>query len=115
MAKFKVVTPAGVTYAGPGAAYDYEMEALTPIGAEIVEIAAKTDDEFAAAARDADALYAKGRPITKRIIDGLERCKVIAEPACRNQTMADHRRNQHDTLALSMTRNRTKRGDHQRE
>jgi D-3-phosphoglycerate dehydrogenase / 2-oxoglutarate reductase len=77
VAKFKVVTPAGVTYAGPGAAYDYELEALTPIGAEIVEIAAKSDEEFAAAARDADALYAKGRPITKRIIDGLERCKVI--------------------------------------
>ena len=77
MAKFKVVTPAGVTYAGPDAAYDYELEALTPIGAEIVEIAAKSDEEFAAAARDADALYAKGRPITKRIIDGLERCKVI--------------------------------------
>ena len=77
MAKFKVVTPAGVTYAGPGAGYDYELEALTPIGAEIVEISAKSDEEFAAAARDADALYAKGRPITKRIIDGLERCKVI--------------------------------------
>jgi D-3-phosphoglycerate dehydrogenase / 2-oxoglutarate reductase len=77
VAKFKVITPAGVTYAGPGAAYDYEMEALTPIGAEMVEIAAKSDDEFVAAARDADALYAKGRPITKRIIDGLERCKVI--------------------------------------
>jgi D-3-phosphoglycerate dehydrogenase len=53
------------------------MEALTPIGAEMVEVAAKSDDEFVAAARDADALYAKGRPITKRIIDGLERCKVI--------------------------------------
>jgi len=77
VAKFKVVTPAGVTYAGPGAAYDYEMEALPPIGAEMVEVAAKSDDEFVAAARDADALYAKGRPITKRIIDGLERCKVI--------------------------------------
>ena len=77
MAKFKVVTPAGVTYTGPGAAYDYELEALTPIGAEIVEVAAKSEEEFAVAARDADALYAKGRPITKRIIDGLERCKVI--------------------------------------
>jgi D-3-phosphoglycerate dehydrogenase len=54
------------------------MEALSPLDAEIVEIAAKTDDEFVAAARDADALYAKGRPITKRIIDGLERCKVIS-------------------------------------
>jgi D-3-phosphoglycerate dehydrogenase len=77
VAKFKVVTPAGVTYTGPGAGYDYELEALTPIGAEIVEISAKSDEEFAAAARDADALYAKGRPITKRIIDGLDRCKVI--------------------------------------
>jgi D-3-phosphoglycerate dehydrogenase len=77
VAKFKVVTPAGVTYTGPGAGYDYELEALTPIGAEIVEIGAKSDEEFAAAARDADALYAKGRPITKRIIDGLDRCKVI--------------------------------------
>ena len=42
------------------------MEALTPIGAEIVEVAAKSDEEFVAAARDADALYAKGRRITKR-------------------------------------------------
>jgi D-3-phosphoglycerate dehydrogenase len=54
------------------------MEALLPLGAEIVEVGAKSDEEFAAAARDADALYAKGRRITKRIIDGLERCKVIA-------------------------------------
>jgi D-3-phosphoglycerate dehydrogenase len=29
-------------------------------------------------ARDADALIAKGVPISKRIIDALERCKVIA-------------------------------------
>src|SRR6184192_2106271 len=54
------------------------MEALAPIDAEIVEIAAKTDEEFVKEARDADALYAKGRRITKRLIDGLERCKVIA-------------------------------------
>src|SRR5438876_5932351 len=54
------------------------MEALEPLGAEIVEVAAKSEDDFVSAARDADALYAKVRPITKRIIDGLERCKVIA-------------------------------------
>src|SRR5256885_8887012 len=54
------------------------MEALAPIDAESVEIAAKTDEEFVKDARDADALYAKGRRITKRLIDGLERCKVIA-------------------------------------
>jgi len=62
----------------PGVGYKLEMEALTPLAAEIVEIAAGTDDEFVTAARDADALYAKGRRITKRIIDGLERCRVIA-------------------------------------
>jgi D-3-phosphoglycerate dehydrogenase len=78
VAKFKVVTPAGVTYSPTGAGYEYEMEALKPLDAEIVEIAAKGEDEFVAAARDADALYAKGRPITKKIIDGLERCRIIA-------------------------------------
>jgi D-3-phosphoglycerate dehydrogenase len=76
VAKFKVVTPAGVGSGVPG--YELEMEALAPLGAEIVEVQAKTDDDFVTAARDADALYAKGRPITKRIIDGLERCRVIA-------------------------------------
>ncbi|HKB26649.1 MAG TPA: C-terminal binding protein [Methylomirabilota bacterium] len=78
MAKFKIVTPAGASYTTPGAGYTFEMEALTPLGAEIVEIDAKTDEDFAKAARDADAVYAKGRPITKRIIDGLERCKAIS-------------------------------------
>jgi D-3-phosphoglycerate dehydrogenase len=78
VAKFKVVTPVGVSYGMAGIGYKYELEALEPIGAEIVEIAAKPDDEFAAAVRDADALYAKGRPITKRIIDGLAECKVIS-------------------------------------
>lgn len=78
MAKFKVVTPAGVSFTVAGGGYDYEMEGLGPIGAEIVEIPAGTEEEFVKAARDADALYAKGRPITKRIIDGLERCKVIS-------------------------------------
>src|SRR6266850_2470096 len=65
-------------FTGPGGGYKLEMEALTPIDAEIVEIAAKSDDDFVKEARDADALYAKGRRITKRIIDGLDRCKVIA-------------------------------------
>ena len=32
MAKFKVVTPAGVSYGAAGASYDFEMEALRPIG-----------------------------------------------------------------------------------
>jgi D-3-phosphoglycerate dehydrogenase len=78
VAKFKVVTPMGASFTVAGGGYKLEMEALAPIGAEIVEIDAASEDEFAKAARDADALYAKGRRITKRIIDGLERCKVIS-------------------------------------
>ncbi len=78
MARFKVVTPGTVTYSGAGSGYEYEMEGLGPIDAEIVEIPAGTEEEFVKAARDADALYAKGRQITKKMIDGLERCKVIS-------------------------------------
>src|SRR5262247_2609851 len=78
VAKFKIITPSGSNYSVPGAGYKLEMEALAPIDAEIVEIAAKTDEDFAKEGRDADALYAKGRPITKKIIDGLDRCKIIA-------------------------------------
>jgi D-3-phosphoglycerate dehydrogenase len=78
VAKFKIVTPAGPSYGVAGASYKLEMEALGPIGAEIVEIDATSEEDFAKAARDADALYAKGRRITKKIIDGLERCRVIS-------------------------------------
>ena len=77
MAKFKVVTPTGPTY-GAKSDYALELEALRPLGAEIVEIDAKGEDDFVAAARDADALYAKGRKITTKIIDGLARCRVIS-------------------------------------
>lgn len=80
MAKFKVMTqkPAGVTFDLAGGSYDLEMESLGPIGAEIVEIPAKTEAEFIKGAQNADALIARGRRITKNIIDGLQNCKVIA-------------------------------------
>lgn len=78
MAKFTVVTPVGTSPTGEGAGYAYEMEALGPIGAEIVEIPAGSDEEFAAAARGADALYAKGRRITRTIVDGMPACRVIS-------------------------------------
>jgi D-3-phosphoglycerate dehydrogenase len=78
MAKFKIVTPVGASFSVPGVGYKLEMEGLGSLDAEIVEIPAGSDDEFVQAARNADALYAKGRLITKRIIDGLERCKIIA-------------------------------------
>ena len=80
MSKFKIVTQhaPGLSFGVSGEGYKLEMEALTALDAEIVEVQAKTEDEFIAAARDADALIAKGRPITKKIIDGLGPCKVIA-------------------------------------
>ncbi len=78
MARFKVVTPAGASFGPPDVGYDGEMEALAPLGAEIVEIPSGSEEEFVRAARDADALYAKARRITRRMIDGLERCRIIA-------------------------------------
>src|SRR3979490_2990275 len=76
MSKFKVVTPKGASFTVAGGGYAYEKEALDPIGAEIIEAPAN-EAEFVAAARTADAIYAKGMPITKTIIDALENCKVI--------------------------------------
>ena len=78
VARFKVVTPKGTSFAVVGGGYDFENEALAPIEAEIAEIDASSENAFIAGAHDADAVYAKGMKFTKRMIDGLERCKVIA-------------------------------------
>jgi D-3-phosphoglycerate dehydrogenase len=78
VAKFKVVTPKGLSFAVAGGGYEYENEALTPIDAEIVEIDAASENAFIDAAHDADAVYAKGMKFTKRMIDGLQKCKIIA-------------------------------------
>lgn len=77
MAKFKIVTPAGASFTVAGGGYDLEMEGLAGVDAEIVEAPSGSEDEFLKHAKDGDALYGKGIPITKRIIDGLRRCKVI--------------------------------------
>src|SRR3978361_855507 len=76
MAKFRIVTPKGASFTTAGGGYDYEKEALDAIDAEIVEAPAN-EKEFIAAAKNADAIYAKGMPITKTVIDALENCKVI--------------------------------------
>jgi D-3-phosphoglycerate dehydrogenase len=77
MARFTIITTAGGGFGGPGG-YTFEMEALGPLDAEIVEAPAGTDEEFVRAARHADAVMAKVRPLTRAMIDGLERCRVIA-------------------------------------
>ncbi|WP_043362950.1 C-terminal binding protein [Belnapia sp. F-4-1] len=76
MSKYRIVTPAGASFTVAGGGYALESEALDGLDAEIVE--APTDTAgFIAAAKDADAIYAKGIPITKEIIDALQSCKVI--------------------------------------
>src|ERR1041385_8479742 len=76
MPKFRILTPKGASFTVARSNYDYEKEALDPIGAEIIEAPAN-EAEFIAAAKTADAIYAKGMPITKAVIDALENCKVI--------------------------------------
>jgi D-3-phosphoglycerate dehydrogenase / 2-oxoglutarate reductase len=78
MARFKVVTPKGTSFAVQSGGYEYENEALIALDAEIVEIDASSENAFIDAAHDADAVYAKGRPFTQRMIDGLQRCRIIA-------------------------------------
>jgi hypothetical protein len=59
VAKFKIATPAGASFTVEGGGYDYEMEALQGMDAEIVE-GPTDEDGFIKFAQDADAVYAKG-------------------------------------------------------
>ena len=80
MARFKVAIqrPRNVTYALGGGGYDYEMEYLSTIDAEIVEIEAASEGEFIEQVKDCDALIARGDRITANIIENLQNCKVIS-------------------------------------
>src|ERR1700710_3248227 len=76
MPKFRILTPKGASFSVASSNYDYEKEALDPIDAEIIEAPAN-EAEFIAAAKTADAIYAKSMRISKTVIDALENCKVI--------------------------------------
>src|SRR6201996_5989524 len=77
LAKYKIATPAGASFTVAGGGYDLEMEPLEGVDAQIVE-GPTDEDGFIRFAQDADAIYAKGIRITKKIIDGLpERVKGI--------------------------------------
>ena len=77
MAKYTILTPAGASFTTQGGGYDYEMEALAGLDAEIVECPA-TEDGFIAAAPAADAVYAKGMKFTAAMINALTKCRHIA-------------------------------------
>ena len=77
MAKFRVVTTKATTVSTGLGGYHYEMEALEPLGAEIVECAS-TEAAFIEAARTADAVYAKGLKFSSQVINALDKCRVIS-------------------------------------
>ena len=77
MAKFKIATPAGASFTVAGGGYDYEMEDLVGLDAEIVE-GPTDEDGFIKFAQDADAVYGKGMRFTKKVVDGLPaKCRAI--------------------------------------
>ncbi len=55
-----------------------ELEALAPIGARLVEVAARDETGWIAEARDAQAILTSwGVPIGRRVIESLDNCVVI--------------------------------------
>jgi D-3-phosphoglycerate dehydrogenase / 2-oxoglutarate reductase len=70
MAKYKIVTPAGASFTVEGGGYDYEMEALQGMDAEIVECPA-TEEGFISGVQGADAIYAKGMQFNAKMIAAL--------------------------------------------
>jgi D-3-phosphoglycerate dehydrogenase len=73
MSRFKVVV---TDYVFPS--LDIERSVLAPLGAELVLMQAASDDHLLDVVRDADALLVCYAPVTKRVIDRAERCRVIA-------------------------------------
>ena len=73
---FKVVgTPFGRNVE---TAYEYEHEALKPLGITIDAVQAESDDDYVAKVKDADAIIAGGRMLSDSILSRLDKCKVIA-------------------------------------
>lgn len=54
-----------------------EEEVLKPMGFEFVTGQCKTPDEVISLTKNADAILIERAPITKEVIDSLERCKII--------------------------------------
>jgi len=77
MPKFRIITPAAASFTTTGGGYAFEMEALDGFDAEIVECPA-TQEGFISAARDADAVYAKGMKFNMQMIQALDKCRIIA-------------------------------------
>ncbi len=77
MARFIVLTPAAASFTTKGGGYEEEMEALRDLDVAIVEVE-PTEEAFIARAAEADAVYAKGMRFTRRVIEALTKCRIIA-------------------------------------
>ena len=73
MAKFKVVI-SDFDYGDN----DVERAILEPIGAEVVALQAKSEDDLLVHARDCDAIMNQYARVGARTIAVMERCRVIA-------------------------------------
>jgi D-3-phosphoglycerate dehydrogenase len=77
VAKFKILTPAGESFTVHKDGYADEARPLEELDFEFFECEA-TEAAFIKAAPEADAVYAKGMPFTKRMIDALSpKCRGI--------------------------------------
>ena len=66
-----------------GAPLYIERETFDLIGANLVEVEAETEDEYIESVKDADAILSHGGgiKISRRIIESLQNCKIIALPS----------------------------------
>src|SRR5215468_5182531 len=69
MPKFRILTPAGLSFSNIGGGYSFEMEALEGMDAEIFECPAN-EEAFIAAAKDVK--------FNRRMIWALDKCKLMA-------------------------------------
>lgn len=61
-----------------GYTFEYEREALEPIGAEVVPVRYQSDAQYGAAIAEVDALImGPGVSLSAELIRGLQRCKII--------------------------------------
>lgn len=84
MAKYRIVSPykaaraEGKSDERPLPAGREEWKALRPLDAEIVEARYSTEDELIAITKDADALLIASAQITRRVVEHLSKCRVVA-------------------------------------
>ena len=75
MADFKIVAQGRPNFVDD---YRFEMEGLQGLDYEITEVPAASDDEFLAGAHDADAIITRDMPLSQNVVNGLEKCRIIA-------------------------------------